>query len=191
MALLGHWHHAVACRSEGTERTEHMSKREDALVLAISAINNNPMLFTPFRDDHQIAIAMLLAEACGRIDLVAEYLPAIRSRMVYRYERRFDWVTCLQDYRRLAIHPARRDDEYFMCSTAGSILVPFVLVGLEHLRVQEDLEELQRIVNEKLAHVTKQVWVPHEGTDSTIWRKRRYRGHGSRLAAGRRGSFPV
>ena len=185
MVLLGHWHHAVACLAEGEEREEHLTKRDEALILAISTVNNNPTLVTPFRDDHQIEIAMLmlLAEACGRIDLVAEYLPAVGSGMAYRYERRTHWVTCLQDYRRLASHPAGRDDEYFMRSTVCSILVPFVLVGLERLRMQEDLENFQRVINEKLAHMTQQVWVPHEGTDSSIWRRGGSAGTGIRVPA--------
>lgn len=172
VVVLGHWHHAVACLSEGAEQTEHLSKRNEALNLAISVINNNPTLVAPLRDDHQIEIAMLmlLAQECDCIDHVAGYLREVGSRMTWRYERRKHWVTCLQDYQRLARHPVGRDDEYFRQSTDGSILVPFVLVGLERLRTQEDLEEFRRMAKEKLAHMTQQVWIPHEGTDNAIWR---------------------
>ena len=172
MVLLGHWHHAVACLPDCAEPAEHLSKRDDVLSLAISAINNNPTLVVPIRDDHQIEIAMLmlLAQSCGRIEHVDGYLRAVGSGMAYRYHRRSDWVTCLQDYRRLASHPVDRDDEYFRRSTAGSILVPFVHVGLERLGAREDLEKFQRVVKGKLAHMTQQVWVPRECTDSATWR---------------------
>ncbi|OOY31272.1 hypothetical protein [Thioclava sp. F36-6] len=172
LVLLGHWHHSIALLFEGEEQAAHLAKRDEALDLAIVMINNNPSLLAPIRDDHQIEIGMLmlLAQASGRTDNVAGYLREVATRMVYRYVRRSHWVTCHQDYRRLAKHPPNQSDEYFESSTVGSILVPFVLVGLERLGAEENLAELKRVVDEELSHMTQQVWVPHEGTDDAIWR---------------------
>ncbi|PTA97678.1 MULTISPECIES: hypothetical protein [unclassified Sulfitobacter] len=173
IVLLGHWHHAIGCRSDGDEQTAHLAKRDEALNLAISTINNNPTLLSPTRDDHHIEIGMLmlLAQACGRLESVDGYLREVATRMAYRYVRRSHWVTCLQDYRRLACHPLDRSDAYFQRSTIGSVLVPFVLVGLERLGAEEDLAEFQSVVDAELDHTTQQVWVPHENSEDALWRQ--------------------
>mgnify|MGYP003637498503 CR=1 FL=1 len=172
MALLGHWHHAIGCRADGEEQIAHLAMRDEALDLVVSMINNNHTLLSPVKDDHQIEIGMvmLLAQACGRLPSLDGYLREIASRMSYRYIRRSHWVTCIRDYRHLAQHPVDCGDTYFKKSTIGSVLVPFILVGLERLGAEDELAELQKVVGEDLAHMTQQVWVPHEGTDDAIWR---------------------
>ena len=171
-ALLGLWHHAIACRSDNDLMKDHLIKRDEALDLAISMINNNPTLLAPIRDDHQIEIGMtmLLSEVSGRLNGLEGYFREVATRMVYRYVRRSNWVTCMQDYRSLACHPADQSDAYFQRSTTGSILVPFILVGLERLAAKDDLKNFQDTVDQELGHMTQQVWVPHEETDSMIWR---------------------
>jgi hypothetical protein len=172
IALLGQWHHAIACRSEGDDQADHLAKRDELLNLAIATINNNPALLAPIRDDHHIEIGMLmlLAQISGRLENVDGYLLEVASRLAYRYVRRSHWVTCLQDYRRLARHPLDKSDAYFQRSTVASVLVPFVLVGLERLGAADQLAEFEKVVREELGHMTQQVWVPHEGTDDAIWR---------------------
>lgn len=172
VALLGHWHHSFARVSDGEIQSEHVTKRNELLNLAVTIINSNPVLLAPLRDDHQIEIGliMLLAECCGRLGAVEGYLREVATRMCYSYVRRSNWATCIQDYQRLARHPVDRGDAYFQKSTIGSILVPFVLVGLERLGAAEELAELQQTVTSELGHMTQQVWVPHEGTDAAIWR---------------------
>jgi hypothetical protein len=172
MTLLGHWHHAIACRSEGGAQTDRLSKRDELLDLAIETINNNPALLAPMRDDHHIEIGMLLllAQVSGRLENVDGYLREVASRMAYGYVRRSHWVTYFQDYRRLARHPLDKSDAYFRRSTLGSVLVPFVRVGLERLGAADELADFERVVREELGHMTQQVWVPHEGTDDAIWR---------------------
>ena len=171
--LLGHWHYALACRTSGDERVVYIRKQNEALNLAVAMINNNPTLLAPMRDDHMIEIGMLmlLAQGSGRLNDVDGYLREVANRMVYRYIRRSRWVTCVQDYRRLARHPIDRSDSYFHKSTVGSVLVPFVLVGLERLGAMEELAEFQSVVQSELSHMTQQLWVPHEGTDDAIWRQ--------------------
>lgn len=173
IALLGHWHHANGCRSDGDEQTAHLAKRDEAVKLAISMINSNPTLLSPTCDDHHIEIGMLmlLAQKCRMLENVDGYLREVALRMAYRYKRRSQWVTCLQDYRRLACHPLDRSDAYFQRSTIGSVLVPFVLVGLERLGAEDYLAEFQSVVSAELDHMTQQVWVPHENSEDTLWRQ--------------------
>lgn len=170
--LLGLWHHYIACSSEGDRQGEHLKLRDRILDLAISMINTNPSLVAPMRDDHHIEIGMLmlLAQGCGRLHDVDHYLREVASRLSYRYIRRSHWVTYFQDYRQLARHPISRDDVYFERSTCGSVLVPFVLVGLERLSATDELKAFRDVVNRVLSHMTQQVWVPSEQTDDFIWR---------------------
>ena len=135
-------------------------------------INTNPTLVAPMRDDRHIEIGMLmlLAQGCGRLHDVDHYLREVASRLSYRYIRRSHWVTYFQDYRQLARHPISRDDAYFERFTCGSVLVPFVLVGLERFLATDELIALKDVVRRVLSHMTLQVWVPSEKTDEFIWR---------------------
>lgn len=180
MALLGNWHHSMACLSEGDTQTDHLAKRDELLNLAIETINNNPVLLAPIRDDHHIEVGMLmlLAQVSGRLENVDGYLREIALRLAYRYVRRSQWVTCFQDYRRLAQHPLDQSDAYFQRSTIGSVLVPFVLVGLERLGAVDQLADLEKVVREELGHMTQQVWVPHDETEEAIWRSGQSTGTG-------------
>lgn len=176
VALHGLWHHSLAYHSKESEEENQFSKnlkiRNESLSLIISMINNNPSLLNPMRDDHhiEIGLVMLLAECCDRIESIEGYLLEIASRLEYRYSRRLYWPTCLHDYKNLVNHPVDCSDEYFKRSTIGSVLVPFVLVGLERLGDEERLAAFKNVVAKKLEHMTQQVWVPHERTDSAIWR---------------------
>ena len=178
--LLGLWHHYIACLSEGEEQSEHLKKRDEIINLAISVINANPTLVAPMRDDHHIEIGMLmlLAQGSGHLSSVDHYLREIASRLSYRYIRRFNWMTHYQDYRQLARHPTDQGDVYFKRSTRGSVLIPFVLVGLERLGAQDELQAFQEVVSNELSHMTQQVWAPSEGTDDAIWRSGQSTGFG-------------
>jgi len=175
-ALLGLWHHSLAFHSKDNEDksqfSENLRIRNESLSISINMINNNPSLFNPMRDDHhiEIGLVMLLAECCDKLESLEGYLFEIAIRLEDRYSRRLYWPTCLHDYQNLMNHPVDHSDEYFKRSTVGSVLVPFLLVGLERLGAEERLASFRNVVANKLEHTTQQVWVPHEKTDSTIWR---------------------
>lgn len=183
--LLGLWHHHIGCFSKGERQSEHLRMRDQTLDLAIFMINANPTLFAPMRDDHHIEIGMLmlLAQGCGRLHDVDHYLREVASRLSFRYVRRFHWATCFQDYRQLARHPLGRDDAYFKRSTCGSVLVPFVLVGLERLGAEEELRAFKEVVRRELPHMTRQVWAPSDNTDDNIWRSGQSIGFGIAIPA--------
>lgn len=171
-ALLGLWHHYLGCASEGDQRVQHLRKREETLNIAISMINENPTLLAPMRDDHQIEIGllMLLSQVCGALSGVTGYLEEVAHRLAYRYGRRYHWMTHFGDYRELARHPVDRGDDYFERSTCASVLVPFVLTGLERLGAEDDLRDFCSLMRDLLSHMTQQVWAPSEETDDVIWR---------------------
>lgn len=170
-ALLGLWHHYLGCFSNGEEETAHLKKRDAIVNIAIGMINANPTLVSPMRDDHQIEIGllMLLAQGCGRLSSVDGYLQEVSDRLAYRYVRRRHWPTHLRDYRQLLRHPVDHSDEYFQRSTRGSVLVPFLLAGLERLGANDTGEFLTQVVSDHLSHATQQLWAPSEETDDVMW----------------------
>lgn len=172
-ALLGLWHHFIDLKSDGEQREQHLRLRDQCQNIAVSLINQNPTLTTPFRDDHHIEIGllMLLAQGGGSIPNVAGYVVEIASRLNYRYRLRKSWPTHFQDYRELARHPIDQSDEYFKKSTKGSVLVPFLKVALERIGETEQLTALDRTVSEELPEMTQQVWVPRDGTEEFFWRQ--------------------
>ncbi|WP_136661633.1 hypothetical protein [Nitratireductor sp. XY-223] len=185
--LLGHWHHYFGIQKEGETRTENMRKRDQFFDLAISMINTNPTLFSPMRDDHhiEIGILMLLAEDSGRLPDGKKYVREIAKWMPNRYIRRSYWPTWFRDYRKLARHPVDQGENYFKDSTLVSVLVPFLLLGLERLGASAELGELEKVLFRHLSHMTMQVWVPCERTGDTIWRSGEMKGIGIPVGAAR------
>lgn len=184
--LLGLWHHYLVCVSDGDEQVAHLRKRDAIVDIVIGMINANPTLVMPMRDDHQIEIGllMLLAQGSGRIASVDGYLQEIGNRLAYRYVRRRLWLTHFQDYRELLRHPVNRGNDYFQRSTRGSVLVPFVLTGLERLGATEAHSFLLHVVRQHLGHMTQQLWVPSEETDNVLWRQGRSIGYGIPVGIG-------
>lgn len=171
VGLAGLWFHYLGESAEDESQGQHFAARDKLLSIAISVINSNPTLFSPMRDDHQIELAllMLLAQKCDRIESVEGYLREVSSRLAFRLGRRIKWPTHFRDYRQLAQHPVDRNDTYFRKSTAGSVLIPFLLVGLERIGAEEERKDMESLLAEKLPHTTLQVWVPSAETDDDIW----------------------
>lgn len=171
--LLGLWHHNIGCASDGDKQSEHFNKRDRIIEIAVSMVNANPTLRAPMRDDYQIEIGMFVLllltkrEAHPSVDT---YLRQVAERLCYGYVRRSNWAKYYQDYQRLANHLDDHSDAHFEHSTSGSVLVPFILLGLELTRSEKELKMLWDIVRRKLPHMTQQVLVPNERTDNAIWR---------------------
>lgn len=170
-ALLGLWHHYLGCLSDEEEQTSHLRKRDGIVDIAIGMINANPTLVSPMRDDHQIEIGLLLllAQGCGRLSSVDGYLQEVSERLAYRYVRRQHWPTHFRDYRQLLRHPVGHGDDYFQRSTRGSVLIPFLIAGLQRLGANDSSEFLTEVVSDHLGHSTQQLWAPSEETDDVMW----------------------
>lgn len=169
--LLGLWHNYLGSFGDGEEQTIHLNKRDGIFDIAIGMINANPTLVSPMRDDHQIEIGllMLLAQGCGRLSSVDGYLQEVSERLAYRYGRRRHWPTHFRDYRQLLRHPVDHGDEYFQRSTRGSVLIPFLIAGLQRLGANDSSEFLTQVVGDHLSHTTQQLWAPSEETDDVMW----------------------
>lgn len=172
LCLYGFWQHWWAHYSTDTDTIEScLSLRDQAFRKAIEIINSNPALKSPLRDDFMIEIAlfMMLAQACGAVDVAAGYLEEASRRIQNSIKFRTAYPVPMTDYHDLLDHPKDKSDEYFEESTCGSVLYPLLVAWLDKLDMRDTRDLLTRCIREVLPHTTQQVWVPDEGTDEKIW----------------------
>ena len=117
----------------------------------------------------EIALFMMLAQACGAVDVAAGYLEEVSRRIQFSTKFRTAYPVPMTDYHDLLDHPKDKSDEYFEESTCGSVLYPLLVAWLDKLDMRDTRDLLTRCIREVLPHTTQQVWVPDEGTDEKIW----------------------
>ena len=179
LAMYGIWMHYMMEAATDEESIEiARNAREEALDFAIGAINNNSALLSPLRDDFtiEIALLMVLAQLCDRVDGIATYIGEVAVRLHFTLSLRHEYPTVSNDYRDLISHPASRSDAYFEEHTRASILYPFLMTWLCWTKQDDVRQRLSTTLHARLPHTTHQVWFPSPDTDDAIWSGQRDHG---------------
>ena len=171
ICLLGFWAHWLAENKSGEERDNALIWRNKCMVMVADLINANPSLKSPIRDDYEIEIAlfMMLAGICDRVEAVSGFIEEIAYRLDFSLRRRGAYPIPSEDYHELIVHPVDQSDDYFKSKTIGSILYPLLIVWLDALGKDQARSRISKTLGENLGHCTHQVWVPDDKTDQLIW----------------------
>ncbi len=183
IGAFGLWNYFYAESASGEQKEYFRARAHKALNTGVHAINNNPALLSPLRDDHaiEIMIFMLLAQACNAIHSVKGWIEELSSRCVFALTWRIYYPTPKIDYPDLIRHPRDQSDEYFREATRASILYPVLACWLTLLGSNEALSKLADCVSSELSHCNQQLWLPDDKTDEKIWIGEHYHDHGKAL----------
>ena len=179
IGAFGLWNFSYAgAASDDKQKNYFLKRAHKALNTGVHAINNNPALLSPLRDDHaiEIMIFMLLAQACNAIHSVKGWIEELSSRCVFALTWRSYYPTPKIDYPDLIRHPPDQSDEYFRDATCASILYPVLACWLTLLGSNDALSNLADCVSSQLSHCNQQLWLPDEETDEKIWIGETYHG---------------
>lgn len=183
IGTFGLWNYFYAESASDEQKEYFRARAHKALNTGVHAINNNPALLSPLRDDHaiEIMIFMLLAQACNAIHSVKGWIEELSSRCVFALTWRSYYPTPKIDYPDLIRHPPDQSDEYFRDATCASILYPVLACWLTLLGSNDALSNLADCVSSELSHCNQQLWLPDEETDEKIWIGKHNHEHGKAL----------
>lgn len=174
VALRGLWIHWLFQRVDKDEELAMgLSQQLDRHIVGLKQfILNNPILFTPYKDEQAIDIAMvgilLLLDKRHHSDLRL-WLSEIVNRTRFAYEVKGTYPCNINEYYRLIEHPVDDTKEYMEEVTAGSILYPVIAILSGLLGFNEICKEIADIKLEILPHCNFQLWYPDETTELNFY----------------------
>lgn len=136
-------------------------------------IVNNPILFTPYKDDQAIDLVLAL----WFLSLDPKHWRDINSwlvnmtREVFQMFRIHDkYPTTIRSYAELIEHPVDKTVEYRKSVTKGSILYPYISAFSAIMGFEEPYKTIKRIKEEFLPHCNFQVYFFDETSEEHFYR---------------------
>ena len=175
VGMRGLWQLHVASRldrgDDAQERALVQGALEGTAQLLTDMIQNNPILYTPIKDNQaiDINIACLFLERFALGHVIQHWIGKIARATVFAFRTHGQYPCVHDDYRDLVDHP-RRDDEYRADATAGSLLVPTLAVWAAITADSETLGLLANFAGGPYSHSTLQLWYPGPDTEAHLYR---------------------
>ncbi|SOZ64371.1 conserved hypothetical protein [Cupriavidus taiwanensis] len=178
IGLTGLWAHWLSGRPTCPDPQALLAQSEALTGIGLHLIRNNPTLFLPIADRQATDIALFLqlwltTQRDARE--VSDWLEEMAVRLNFTVRTRGLYPTCATDYGDLVEHPGDVDDAaYFEEATAGSTLIPLLVMWLRALGKSEAVRALATLMQEQLRHCTLQLWTPdaHRKADCTLAKTR-------------------
>ena len=173
LALHGHWlvFQKSLRPSEGESDQEPIAEQlnlcSDRLI---KLIKNNPVFYTPLRDDHAIEVnlAALLLLHQGETGFAHDWIEQMTLSSIFSHRSHGYFPCAFREYSDLVEHPKSREN-YREDATLGSILYPTLGVWLSIFDDQSAFSALEDFYRNFMPHSTWQLWFPDEATDEHLF----------------------
>lgn len=137
-------------------------------------ILNNPLLLSPFKDEHAIEIAItshVLLQNSEHDEFMFSWLNEVSNRIMWAYKfcmpNIYMHPTMLNSYEEILNYKdsdtPKQDNKLV---TKGSILYPLLMVLTESYNMEETREDLIDFCNKELEHCTLQYWFPNNSSET-------------------------
>ncbi|WP_323977257.1 hypothetical protein [Aeromonas hydrophila] len=175
LALTGCWSYWYL--SQVSEENENASKFFSEAVANYQdsikqLIVNNPLLFTPYKDDQAIdlVLAIWFLSLDNRHWNDINYWLSNMSREIYQmFEMGDKYPTTIQSYAELIEHPINKTEEYKKSVTKGSILYPYISTFSAIMGFSEPYVVVKKIKEEFLPHCNFQVYFLDESSEDHFY----------------------
>lgn len=157
-----------AIQHQRASLTEKIDRHHQVLV---QMIVNNPILFSPYKDDQaiDISIAVFFLALTRSQENIHGWLSNIMQSSFHQFSRRGFYPSNLRSYHELIEHPQWESEGYLEEVTAGSILYPLIAAISAIYDFKDVYELVQKIKSEFLAHCNFQVWYPDGNSESNFY----------------------
>ena len=138
----------------------------------VQMINNNPILSSPYKDDHAIDIGLaitFLALTKKSQNSIHAWLMNIMQSSLKLLEEKGSYPCNLNAYHDLIEHPKKEVQGYLEEVTAGSILYPLIALVAAIYNFNDLYRLVQKAKLEFLAHCNFQVWYPDSSTEQNFY----------------------
>ncbi len=178
LALCGLWAYWYVAKSDdsdmGKEIVKAFSKTIENYRVAIKQlISNNPILFTPYKDDQAIDVALaawfLALDRNSHADLNA-WLTQMTQQTSYLFQTNGKYPSTIRNYKELIEHPQKDTDEYRVSVTKASILYPLLSAFASVLKFTDLLSLMGSLKSEFLGHCNCQAWFLDEASELHLYK---------------------
>ncbi len=135
-------------------------------------IVNNPMLFTPHKDEQAIDITIViyfLMQDKNNVSFIHDYLWQVLNMINFNFNTHSNYPCTIDQYHQLIEHPLERTDEYRAENTKASILYSYIAFFSAHLGFDDIYEATQNFISTKLNHCNVQLWYPNENSEKRFY----------------------
>ncbi len=135
-------------------------------------INNNPMLLSPYKDEHSIDIcitAWFLGVSSPNHEFIKQWFSALVQFCRFNFDIHGRYPCILKSYSELIEHPLAKTNEYREKVTAGSVLYPMIAAFSAVFGFDEVYKEIQDFQKESLRHCNFQLWYPDDSSESFFY----------------------
>lgn len=151
--------------------------------LIMSMIDNNSMLFTPYKDDQ--ATDIILATFC--LSRCMEYHTFIKSWLknlveltTINFATNQTYFSNIREYRKLIAHPINATKEYREEVTQGSVLLPYLSLVAGIFNFEDLYASIQNLHREFLSHSNIQLYFFNDDSENHLYNNMEM--HGSSLS---------
>ncbi len=185
VAMKGIWTYWLMTRITQNNKEElqkFQSKVQRYFVAIKQLISNNPVLFTPYKDEQAIDIAIatwfLAIDKRNHSD-IHTWLSKLIESVRFNFDTHSNYPCNLNSYHELIEHPKTNSDSYREEVTVGSILYPMVAAYSALLGFDDIYNKIQDFRNESLKHCNFQFWYPDDTSEEQFYTNAS--GHGAAL----------
>ncbi len=134
-------------------------------------IANNPILFTPYKDDQaiDIVIAVFLLSLYQDFSNIEEWLKRIIHSVRFSFSTHGVYPSNIHSYHELIEHPIEKDDSYQKEVTVGSILYPYISLVSALFGFDDIYKDTQDFKKESLQHCNFQFWYADETSEENFY----------------------
>lgn len=151
--------------------------------LIMSMIDNNSMLFTPYKDDQatDIMLAIFCLSRCKEYHTFIEsWLKNLVNLTNISFATNQKYFSNIQEYRKLIAHPINSTQEYREEVTQGSILLPYLSLVASIFNYEELYALIQNLQREFLSHSNIQLYFFNDDSENYLYNNTEM--HGSSLS---------
>ena len=135
-------------------------------------ILNNPMLYSPYKDNQAIDISIaiwFLTIAIGNDGFIEAWLSNLTKFCRFNFNMHSNYPCTLREYYKLIEHPVNNSDSYRKKVTEGSILYPILAAYAAIFGFDDIYNEVHNFQKESLTHCNFQLWYPDETTEDLFY----------------------
>jgi hypothetical protein len=182
IALSGLWSYGATllwAEDDDTRRSLFLAEAADAAAGVKALILNNPVLYSPIKDDQATDIALaaflLLIKGDDRLAL-GGWMREMVQRIRFAFATNERYPCTKQSYSDLLEHPLSKEAKYRENVTNASVLYPLMALIAALLKDDKLFADLASLQTETLTYSNFQLWFPDDATEGNLYTNRELHG---------------
>ncbi|OBW95304.1 hypothetical protein [Gallibacterium salpingitidis] len=139
----------------------------------IKFINNNPILFTPYKEEQVIDLSLAYLFLSSDPQAVKEFSKYIYQMCIcikYMFSIHGKYPSVINNYEELLEHPLEKTDQYREKITQASVLFPHLAIFSALMMDDESYKNVQCIIGQFLFHCNLQIYFFNELSEEYFYR---------------------